>query len=365
MRRLLLLLATLAVASAHEVSESFLRIKAGNELITGRWEVSLRDLEIAVGLDQNQDDLVTRNEVEAARPKLASALRRAILIQSTAGELELSEVECLHKTFGSSLALNFTARTARSTPFNLRYDFMFQYDRSHRALLTVNRDGWETVAVLTASSRSFEATALRRNSFFAFLRQGVIHIWEGADHVAFLLALLLPTVLVSGAEQRQPRKIAARICRIVTAFTIAHSLTLAVATIGLAQLPSRIVESVIAFSVILAAANNLAGFWNERSWLVAFLFGLIHGFGFASVLSELQLERGNIATALLGFNGGVEFGQLAIVAIFLPLAYAARHTWVYRRLIFQGGSIGIALVACGWIIERAFSVSIFSLILPT
>ena len=142
--------------------------------------------------------------------------------------------------------------------------------------------------------------------------------------------------------------------RIVTAFTLAHSITLSLAALSVVTLPSRLVESTIALSVVLAALNNLWPLVGGRRWAVAFGFGLIHGFGFASVLADLGLPRDALVLALVGFNLGVELGQLAIVTLFLPVAYGLRHTWIYRRIIFSGGSALIALVAAVWLLERAF-----------
>src|SRR5206468_8173079 len=125
--------------------------------------------------------------------------------------------------------------------------------------------------------------------------------------------------------------------------------------------PSRWVESAIATSVILAALNNLYPiFLSERRWMVAFAFGLVHGLGFANVLTDLGLPQGALLVALVGFNLGVEVGQLAIVGVFLPVAYALRASWFYRRLVFVGGSIAITAVAGTWFIERAFNMKIIS-----
>ena len=123
---------------------------------------------------------------------------------------------------------------------------------------------------------------------------------------------------------------------------------------------SRLVESVIAASVVLAAANNLKPLVEHRRWMVAFAFGLIHGFGFASVLAELGLPQETLVLSLLGFNAGVEVGQLAIVAGFLPLAYALRNTPFYRRVVFVGGSLATLTIALIWFIERAFDLKLIS-----
>jgi hypothetical protein len=145
------------------------------------------------------------------------------------------------------------------------------------------------------------------------------------------------------------------VLKVVTAFTVAHSITLGLATLGVIELPSRWVEAAIAASVVLAALNNLFPLVLGRRWLVAFGFGLIHGFGFASVLADLGLPREALLLALVGFNLGVECGQLAIVALFLPLAYALRRTRLYRLWIFGAGSALIAVVAALWLSERVFN----------
>jgi len=148
------------------------------------------------------------------------------------------------------------------------------------------------------------------------------------------------------------------VLRIVTAFTIAHSITLSLAVLGFITLPSRLIESTIAASVVIAALNNLYPLIKKRLWIVAFLFGLVHGLGFANVLTELALPKPSLAVSLVAFNLGVEAGQLAIVGTFLPLAYLARRSWLYPRLVLGAGSLGMAAVASVWLIERSLNVSI-------
>jgi hypothetical protein len=146
--------------------------------------------------------------------------------------------------------------------------------------------------------------------------------------------------------------------QIVTAFTVAHSITLSLAALGVITLPTRLTESAIALSVILAALNNLYPLFQRRRWMVAFAFGLIHGFGFASVLADLGLPRDALLLALVGFNVGVEAGQLVIVSAFLPSAYWLRRTAFYQRVVFFGGSVLICLLASVWFIERAFKLKL-------
>src|SRR5439155_14839637 len=142
------------------------------------------------------------------------------------------------------------------------------------------------------------------------------------------------------------------VAKIVTAFTAAHSLTLSLAALGLVSVSSRVIEPAIAASVALAAVNNVRPLFGPDRWVVAFALGLLHGFGFSSVLSDAGLAPAALARALVGFNLGVEAGQLGIVALFVPAAFFLRRTAAYRRLALVGGSAVIAAVALLWTVQR-------------
>ncbi len=193
----------------------------------------------------------------------------------------------------------------------------------------------------------------------SFVGDGIGHIAAGFDHILFLVALLLPAAL--GRRGRTwfavPGLSAAlwNVAKTVTAFTLAHSITLSLATLHVVQLPSRLTESMIALSVLVTAIDNLVPILPPKRWVVAFLFGLMHGFGFASVLVDLDLPRSALALSLFGFNVGVEIGQLVLVAVLVPLAYLAREKRLYRRIALDGGSVVIALVALGWFVERCLN----------
>jgi len=196
--------------------------------------------------------------------------------------------------------------------------------------------------------------------FADYLVEGIWHIWKGYDHILFLISLLLPAVVMRREHAWQPvetfREAFMDVLKIVTSFTVAHSITLSLATFGVVRLPARISESAIAASVVIAALNNIFPLIGGRRWLVAFCFGLIHGFGFANVLADLGLPQGTLVLALVGFNLGVEVGQLAIVSAFLPAAFWLRSGWFYRRLVLLGGSAAISVLAGMWFIGRAFNV---------
>ncbi len=355
-------------AAAHKPSDSYLSLSIKDQQIDGRWDIALRDLDFALGLDANADAEITWGELRAKHAEI-SAYALARLQLSTQGKICPTQV-IQHlvddHTDGAYAVLRFKAVcSAPLDTLQLHYQLFFDLDPQHKGLLRLNYQEQVNTAIFSPEKALQDFNLKQVSKFTQFLdyaREGVWHIWIGFDHILFLLALLLPAVVV-----RQENKWLAvsafqpafwSVLKIVTAFTLAHSITLTLATLGLISLPSRWVEAIIAASVVVAALNNIYPLFRERRWLMAFVFGLIHGFGFASVLSDLGLPQSTLGLALLGFNLGVELGQLAIVGIFLPSAFSLRHTWFYRRFILLGGSISIALLAMIWLIERAFDIKL-------
>lgn len=358
-------------ARAHKPSDSYLTIALTDAAITGRWDIALRDLDFGIGLDADGDGAITWGEVRARHAEIAAyALDRLTIradaVDGPACTVEVGAQAIDEHTDGSYSVLPLTVRCPQVPErLSIAYRLFADLDPQHRGLLNLQAGGVARSAVLgpQAPLQTFDLTqASRWAQFLDYLRDGVWHIWIGFDHILFLLSLLLPAVLVwQGREWRPAGTFHAAfwsVVRVVTAFTAAHSITLTLATLGYVSLPSRWVESAIAASVVLAALNNVVPVFHGRRWMVAFGFGLIHGFGFASVLSDLGLPRDALALALVGFNLGVECGQLAIVALFLPLAFGLRRSWFYRRLVMAGGSLAIAALAAVWLCERLFEFKV-------
>ena len=242
----------------------------------------------------------------------------------------------------------------------LNYRLLFDRDASHQGLVEV-RYGDQPGQPVALSNQHREQTLSRDGdgglaALATFFRQGVHHILIGYDHILFLLTLLFPAVLVwrQGAwrPKESMREALLTTLGIVTAFTVTHSLTLALASLGLVNLPSWLVESAIAITVGLGAASNLAPQYFPRRWVMALVFGLIHGLGFAAVLADLGLDGGSLVLTLLGFNLGVEAGQALIVLIFVPAAFLVRRTAAYRRWFVPIGSVAIIAIATVWAVER-------------
>ncbi|HEY0894444.1 MAG TPA: HupE/UreJ family protein, partial [Cellvibrio sp.] len=184
---------------------------------------------------------------------------------------------------------------------------------------------------------------------------GMVHIWIGIDHILFLLSLMLTCVLVRRGNQwfaqASIKRILINTTWIVTAFTLAHSITLSATALGLIQFSSQWVEVGIAISVVLVALNNIYPLVTRLGWLT-FGFGLLHGMGFAGVLGELGLPADQQLLTVLAFNLGVEIGQMAIVLLLLPLFIFVRNQIWYARYALTGTSVVIALVAMQWVVDR-------------
>ena len=367
---LAVLFATMLPAHAHKASDSYLTLDVKEERIEGQWDIALRDLEMAVGIDANGDAALTWDEVRARHEAIAAYALARLRLASDGQACPLRVTGHLidHHTDGAYAVLRLQGSCeAPVTTLDVDYNLLFDVDPQHKGLLRLTHGAVTSGAIFAPDARGQAlpvAEAARWRQFTDYVRHGVWHIWIGFDHILFLLSLLLPAVLVRSKGQWQgrdaPKAALGDVLKIVTAFTLAHSLTLTLAALGALSLPSRLVESMIAASVVLAALNNLWPLAHRWRALVAFGFGLIHGFGFASVLADLGLPQGALVLSLVGFNVGVELGQLAIVAAFLPLAWLLRNGLFYRRVVLAGGSVCIALVALVWLAERALDLRLLA-----
>jgi len=369
----MLLAAWFGSAHAHKPSDSYLTLVVAGDRIDGQWDIALRDLDFALGLDANQDDAITWGEVRARHADIAAYAMARLQLGDAGAPCPAVVTEHLvdEHSDGAYAVLRFTATCAtmpKALPVG--YRLFFELDPQHRGLMRLQHGEKTRAGIFTADTpdQAFTLADLSTaEQFVDYGREGIWHIWTGFDHVLFLLSLLLPAVLVRAVPPGrgwQPagsfRAAFIDVVKVVTAFTLAHSITLSLAALSVVSLPSRWVESAIALSVVLAALNNLWPVVYGKRWVIAFGFGLIHGFGFASVLADLGLPQESLLIALVAFNLGVELGQLAIVGLFLPIAYRLRATVFYRRAVVGGGSALIAAIALIWLVQRAFDLRIIA-----
>jgi len=371
MRRfgLVLLLSLWVVpAAAHKPSDSYFTLWVQGKQLTGQWDIALRDLDFAIGLDADGNGEITWGEVKAKHKEIAAYTMSRLVIAMAGTSCPTTVIDQLidNHSDGAYAVLRFAAACPGGlADLEVTYRLFSDIDPQHKGLLRLQVGGDTRTAIFCPETahQTFKLAGTNLwQQFFDYLAAGVDHIWTGYDHILFLLSLLLPAVVVPGSKRWEPsesfRVAFLDVLRIVTAFTVAHSITLSLATLQVVSLPARISESAIALSVMFAALNNVFPIIRASRWMVAFCFGLVHGFGFASVLTDLGLPRGALAVALVGFNLGVEVGQIAIVGVFLPLAYFLRRTWLYRDVVLMGGSCAIVAVAALWFIERAFDLKL-------
>ena len=357
------------VSWAHKPSDSYLRIDATGENLAIQWDISLKDLEMLVGLDIDQNRQISWGEVKQRGLAIAAHASSRLKVEADGKPCELIASDLLfvqHSDGGYAVLVFDTDQSALAKNIVVQYSLLFDMDPTHRGLVLYENKDVTSSHVITPDSGALTietGDAGLWRSFVEYTWEGMWHIWIGLDHVLFLVTLLLTSVLIYRENRWQylPSfgKAAKAVLKIVTVFTIAHSITLWLSVMEIVVLPSRAVEVVIALSIVVAALLNLYPVNRIPAWVIAFSFGLIHGFGFANVLIDLGLSSTSLAICLLGFNVGVEIGQLAIVIVVLPIVYQLRRYPFYRKYVVRFGSMLIIGIAMIWVLERVLNTQIF------
>ncbi len=388
MRALLLVLLTLLAppALAHKSSDAYLALSVQGQVSTLRWDIALRDLDAALPtLDADGDRALSWGEIKAAWPRIDALAMASLAVAGCKFDITGHALEARNDGAYAVLLLRAPCRIEADTA--LFYGLFREIDTTHRGLLRLSLDGAPaTVRMLVpgpvpvlpvaqtpaaaASAESAGPAPLAASATAAapappvaavaptsFLREGIHHILSGYDHLLFLLCLLLPAVLLRRDARWQPvagwRQALLPVAKTVTLFTLAHSLTLALAALGWVRLSPRLTEPAIAATIMLAAFDNLRPLLLRYRGAVTFGFGLVHGFGFASVLAELNLPTAAFGWALFEFNLGLELGQLALVFCVVPLLYGLRARPWYPRSVLGGGSALALAMATLWLLERS------------
>ena len=352
-------------AFAHKASDSYLQLRAEAGAVELRWDIALRDLDNVVAIDADDDGLITAGEVRAAWPAIdAYALPRFAVDGCV---LRPFERGLERRSDGAYAVLWLRADCTLAAEPRLRYSLFRESDATHRGLLKVGRRGVEAteVTVLDPMQEQPQAAAAAPQAASAapgFVAEGVRHILTGYDHVLFLLCLLLSSVMRRTPHGWQPvrrlRDALLPLLGIVTAFTVAHSITLALAALRIVVVPAWFIEPAVALTIVLAAVDNLWPVLHLPRIAIAFGFGLIHGFAFAGVLGELDLPASSFAWALVQFNLGLELGQLAIVSVAVAALYALRQSSRYPRWVIEGGSLAAIAAGVFWFAERVSDLAL-------
>ena len=359
---------------AHALGEDYIFISFHEDSIEGHFEVHFEDLEDKLGL-RIQVGPDALEQVLATAPEVQEYLRTNFSVGPEGGEpylFEFTDTDVLELPQGVYAQYKFRAEID-SLPDRLdfRHDGFYEDDRFHRGLLLVEHNaksdeeyGPEYTAMVFGPNNSEQTLDLTEVpgliSPLGMIKQGVLHIWIGIDHILFLIALMLPTVLYREDGTWKPvedfRTSFWSLLKIITVFTFAHSVTLLLAALGLLSVPSRLVESMIALSIILVAWNNITGKVRGGALLVILFLGLFHGLGFASVMGHLPFRMGDLLKSVVAFNIGVEFGQVAIVVVLFPLLWALRSRPAFVPLVLNAGSAVLIVIAGFWFVQRAFGL---------
>ena len=366
---LLIVVAVSLPTAAHDPGLSAAKLVVEEHSIIADLTFARGDIELLIPLDLNGDDHVSSRELQTLELQLHHLAQDLVVISSDKVALRGS---VLGVNLDSSDAMTFTLEYVRpiGTGFLFSAQVLPEMVLGHRQFVTIMQQGQVIQTEILSAAKTDAEVHLAAIGWWRqilhYVWEGAWHIWIGYDHILFLIAMLLPAALifVNGAWRPRDtfRPTFIQVVKIVSAFTVAHSITLSLSVFNLIRLDTVMVESVIAASVIFAAANNLRPFIREHLWVMSFAFGLIHGLGFASVLSNLGLPDGAKGVALLGFNIGVELGQLAIIVAILPLIFLFRDQRIYHLMFLKTGSVAISVIASVWLLERIFGWNFFATI---
>jgi len=327
-------------------------------------DVQVESIDAAVALGMGT--AITPTELAAHGSLVQHWLARGLVVSADSGPCSAAaESPRFAERDGKS---NIAVRVDYTCPLpigalTLTDDTVFEDDPDHEVFVSVQTHAGSRAHVLRASARSVELRPAAAQpstvqsdasvTATAFVVEGAIHLVTGYDHLLFVLSLVLAAGLI---VRREGLRTALRdVAGVVTAFTAGHSLSLVACSLGWVSLPSQWVEAAIAASIVAVAGMNVTrpSAHRSRPWLAG-AFGLIHGFGFSSVLADVGLPAGQRLVALLSFNVGIELAQLAFVAaVLLPLSAIAHHKR-YRLVVMQGGSLAIATFGCIWLVERVW-----------
>lgn len=363
MKTLLLLLLLVISLPAHQSRENFVDMRLHEQTLVLQMDIESANFELLMPIDDSNNGIVSFSELTRHKNEILSRLFGHFSVTCDNVVLPITVHDYLpHRRQDQTyLKIKADAHFATCRDLRISYDLFFTEDPQQKGFFTLN--GAETIYRFDPDHKTHTVSEYPQSlweQFTIFFQEGVWHIWIGYDHILFVLMLLLPAVLFSKTGTRTEGFSVAlvQMVKVITAFSVAHSITLFLSVAGLVVLPVRVVESAIAASIIVAAWFNLSRQYSHNGVVTAFTFGLLHGFGFAAALQEtLGHYSGTFAMILLGFNLGVEAGQLAIVLGLFPLLYLGRNSPWYRLLVLSLSLLTL-LLATLWLLERSLAVRV-------
>ncbi len=348
--------------TADILKENYISMEINSSTLKVILDFESDNLEKFIKLDTNNNGLISWNEIKAKKEEIKKLVLPHMNISSD-GKLCKKKIvgfEVYRRIHQSYIKLDIKLDCPRPhTEIKVFYDLFFDVDKVQKGFFSLKGQNNSNPMIFSTSTKTISVKLKQTSafeSFSNFFKEGVWHIWIGFDHVLFLLMLLIPAVIYYENKKIIPQNslkdTLIEVLKIVTAFSVAHSITLGLSVLQIVTIDSKFVEIAIALSVLFTALNNVFAWVKHKIWILSFTFGLIHGFGFANVLKEMTLHTTELLRSLLGFNLGVEIGQVAIVLVVVPILYLLRKTLFYRRVILYGLSALTIIVSLFWAIER-------------
>ncbi len=355
-------------AHAHQTGNSYLSITESAGQLQVEFDFIARDLDNLLPVECKPAEIsLLPEKLQAMQACITQALKNSLHLEIDEQDVPLNfdhQSVVMHSD-GLYVRQQFTAPAVLQDAkfLVIKYEFFTQKEQSGRAFVKIELRNDEISSVIDQNQpiqRFALGNAKRWSTIGLFTQEGARHIWEGTDHLLFLLSLLLPGLMLTvqpakstSNGQRWTDSPALRFAlKVITAFTIAHSITLAFSVFGWVSLPEKLIESMIAVSIMVSALLNLQDRFRFSHWKIAFLFGLIHGMGFANGLKDLGLSSFYFLETLFAFNLGVELGQLsAVTVVAVPVLLLVRKTHA-KKLLLKYGSIATFAMASVWLVER-------------
>lgn len=361
-------------AEAHASRENYVWVNVEKDHVSGRFEINKKDLEEKLGIDLGGPEGSVQDRIVATAPDVQAFIRDNFSLAYNGEEKVIQFLESgLINEQGRFAQYHYRVDGVPENDLVLVRNTIFlskehlRDDPLHRSLVLVDHNEYRgldfgnenTALVFSPQLQEAELNVADPPDILFwknFFRQGLLHIWIGLDHMLFLFVLLLTAVLMrrEGVWEAAPRFTDAFInaLKIIVILGVSHSIALVLAVFGVVDIPSAPVEAIIALSIAVIALNNVFYFFKSYTWLVIFVFGLVHGLGFAGALGDLQFRSVDIKKVLLLFNAGVEVGQVVVIFLLLPVLFYLRKYRAYRQIAMPVLSLAAVVISSYWVGSR-------------
>jgi len=348
----ILLLSILSLSLyAHELKENYLQVDYNQttDTLNINLEVETRLLEEKYPfMDENKNEIISHKELRNHQTTLSKYVMKHISFYSNGEKLPLEDANISitrGDNFQTYMQINKSYQGISLDDLKVKYDMFFELEDTHKLLVHINENKGDLVLSKHLQHYTFSSSAMSQfERLRVFVKEGIVHILDGLDHLLFILMLLIPVIALKGSYLH--------LLKIITVFALAHSITLFISGFGLYTPNIAFVESFIALSIFVVASLNYFKLYSHVNYKIVFFFGLMHGFGFANVLTVGQVsDTTSFLVALFGFNIGVELGQIFMILVYMVPLYFIRD-YKYKEQIIKVLTSLTAVVSVVWFLQR-------------